>query len=131
MKVVILGAGRRGIRLAKHLVEENKDVIIIDEHAEDVSKAMSKVDCLAITGSGTNLEDMRKAGLNEAHAFIALTGSDETNLVSCGIAASEFRVPLTIASIRNLSYTGANGITNSLMGISHLVNPSQETAQHI
>ena len=131
MKVVILGAGRRGIRLAKHLVEENKDVIIIDEHANDVNKAMAKVDCLAITGSGTNLEDMREAGLKDADAFIALTGSDETNLVSCGIAASEFKVPMTIASIRNLSYTGANGITNSLMGITHLVNPSQETAQHI
>ena len=52
MKVVILGAGRRGIRLARHLVEENKDVIIIDEDADDVNKAMSKVDCLAIKGSG-------------------------------------------------------------------------------
>ena len=43
MKVVILGAGRRGIRLARHLVEENKDVIIIDEDAEDVNTAMAKV----------------------------------------------------------------------------------------
>ncbi|MBR4477418.1 MAG: NAD-binding protein, partial [Spirochaetales bacterium] len=58
MKVVILGAGRRGIRLARHLVEENKDVIIIDEDAEDVNTAMAKVDCLAIKGSGTSLEDL-------------------------------------------------------------------------
>jgi len=131
MKVIILGAGRRGIRLAKHLVEENKDVIIIDEDANDVSNAMSKVDCLAIIGNGTNLEDLKEAGLEEAYAFIALTGSDEINLVSCGIAASEFKVPLTIASIRNLSYGGTNGKAHSLMGISYIVNPSEEAASHI
>lgn len=131
MKVVILGAGRRGIRLARHLVEENKDVIIIDEDVDDVNNAMSRVDCLAVTGSGTNLDDMREAGLADADAFIALTGSDETNLVSCGIAASEFKVPLTIASIRNLSYGGSNGVTHSLMGITYIVNPSEEAASHI
>jgi len=131
MKVVILGAGRRGIRLARHLVEENKDVIIIDEDADDVSTAMAKVDCLAIKGSGTSLEDLSDAGLEDADAFVALTGSDETNLVSSGIAASEFQVPLTIASIRNLSYTGYSGIGNSLMGITHIVNPTQEVAQYI
>ena len=131
MKVVILGAGRRGIRLARHLVEENKDVIIIDEDAEDVNTAMSKVDCLAIKGSGTSLEDLSDAGIDDADVFVALTGSDETNLVSSGIASSEFKVPLTIASIRNLSYTGYSGIGNSLMGITHIVNPTQEVAQYI
>ena len=131
MKVVILGAGRRGIRLARHLVEENKDVIIIDEDADDVNTAMAKVDCLAIKGSGTSLEDLSDAGIDDADAFVALTGSDETNLVSSGIASSEFKVPLTIASIRNLSYTGYSGIGNSLMGITHIVNPTQEVAQYI
>jgi trk system potassium uptake protein TrkA len=131
MKVVILGAGRRGIRLARHLVEENKDVIIIDEDAEDVNTAMAKVDCLAIKGSGTSLEDLSDAGIDDADVFVALTGSDETNLVSSGIASSEFKVPLTIASIRNLSYTGYSGIGNSLMGITHIVNPTQEVAQYI
>lgn len=131
MKVVILGAGRRGVRLARHLVEENKDVIIIDEDMDDVNNAMSRVDCLAVTGSGTNLDDLREAGIEDADAFIALTGSDETNLVSCGIAASEFKVPLTIASIRNLSYGGSNGTARSLMGISYIVNPSEEAAAHI
>ncbi|MBP5161666.1 MAG: Trk system potassium transporter TrkA [Spirochaetales bacterium] len=131
MKVVILGAGRRGIRLARHLVEENKDVIIIDEDVEDVNTAMAKVDCLAIKGSGTSLEDLSDAGIDDADAFVALTGSDETNLVSSGIASSEFKVPLTIASIRNLSYTGYSGIGNSLMGITHIVNPTQEVAQYI
>lgn len=131
MKVLILGAGRRGIRLARRLVEENKDVIIIDEDVDDVNAAMAKVDCLAVTGSGTSLEDLSDAGLADADAFIALTGSDETNLVSSGIAASEFKVPLTIASIRNLSYTGYSGVGTSLMGINHIVNPTQEVAQYI
>ena len=67
----------------------------------------------------------------QGYAKIKLTGSDETNLVSSGIASSEFQVPLTIASIRNLSYTGYSGIGNSLMGITHIVNPTQEVAQYI
>ena len=92
---------------------------------------MAKVDCLAIKGSGTSLEDLSDAGIDDADAFVALTGSDETNLVSSGIASSEFKVPLTIASIRNLSYTGYSGIGNSLMGITHIVNPTQEVAQYI
>ncbi|MBQ2528368.1 MAG: NAD-binding protein, partial [Spirochaetales bacterium] len=97
----------------------------------DVNTAMAKVDCLAIKGSGTSLEDLSDAGIDDADAFVALTGSDETNLVSSGIASSEFKVPLTIASIRNLSYTGYSGIGNSLMGITHIVNPTQEVAQYI
>lgn len=127
MKIIILGAGRRGIRLARHLVEEKKDVVILDEQPEETEKAMRSVDCLAITCNGTNTDDLKNAGVDGADAFIAITGSDETNLVSCGIVSSTFNVPLTIASVRNLSYTK----TDKLMGITHIVNPFQEVAKHI
>lgn len=127
MKTVILGAGRRGVRLARHLVEENRDVVILDEKPANIEKAMSSVDCIGYVCSATSIDDLREAGVGEADAFIALTGSDEINLVSCGIVASTFNVPLTIASVRNLSYTTAD----SLMGISHIVNPYQVVADHI
>jgi len=131
MKVIILGAGRRGRRLARRLVEEQKDVVIIDEDSNSVQQAMTSVDCLAIVGNGTSLEDLSDCGLAEADAFIAVTGSDEENLVSCAIAASEFKVPITLAAIRNISYTGSSGSTTSMMGISHIVNPNIEVARHI
>jgi trk system potassium uptake protein TrkA len=130
MKVVILGAGRRGIRLARHLVDEQKDVIIIDHRASEIEKAMTSVDCLGIVVSGTDAADLKNADLDDADAFIALTGSDEINLVSCGIMAAHFKVPVTIAAVRSLSYS-EKGKGINLLGISHIVNPSQEVAKHI
>ena len=130
MKVVILGAGRRGIRLARHLVDEQKDVIIIDNRASEIEKAMTSVDCLGIVVSGTDATELRNADVGDADAFIALTGSDEINLVSCGIMAAQFRIPVTIAAVRSLSYT-EKGKGINLLGISHIVNPSQEVAKHI
>lgn len=130
MKTIILGAGRRGIRLAKHLSEEKKDVVLIDEDQADVQQAMNKVDCLAVAANGTDIEELREIGLENSDAFIALTGKDETNLVSCGIASSEFGIKLTIAAVRNLSYTGKINAKN-LLGISHIVNPSIEVAKKI
>jgi len=130
MKVVILGAGRRGIRLARHLVEEKKDVVMIDQRASEINRAMTSVDCLGVVASGTDAEELRNAGVSNADAFIALSGSDEINLVSCGIVSAEFGVPLTIAAVRSLSYTEKAKSVN-LLGISHIVNPSQEAARHI
>lgn len=127
MKIVILGAGRRGIRLARFLVEEQNDVILIDDNPTNVSKALTSVDCLAYECSGTDIDDLASLGIDDSDAFIALTGSDETNLVSCGIVSSNFKIPVTIASVRNLSYTN----TDSIMGITHIVNPYQEVARHI
>lgn len=127
MKVVILGAGRRGNRLAKSLVEEQYNVILMDHNSSCVSNALTSVDCLAVQCNGTDIDDLAQAGVADADAFIALTGSDEINLVSCGIVSSHFKVPVTIASVRSLSYTN----TDSLMGISHIVNPYQEVAKHI
>lgn len=124
MKVVVLGAGRRGIRLAKHLIEEKKEVLIIDENPEEVNNAMLKLDCLACVGSGTNIEDLTNAGIDNADVFVSLTNSDETNIVSCAIAASEFHIPVTICVTKEVSYSK----TRNFMGISHIINPFQETA---
>lgn len=131
MKVFILGAGRRGIRLAKRLLEEKNSVVLMDSDPESVNWAMTNIDCLAVEGKGTSIDDLRNAGIEQADVFIALSGSDRTNLISCAIVASEFSVPLTIASIRNYSYSDAPNGHSPIMGINHIVNPSQEVANHI
>lgn len=127
MKVVILGAGRRGKRLAKLLTEEKKDVLIIDQYAEAVKRAMANIDCLAVQANGTNVDELENAGIRDADAFIALTSSDETNLVSCSIASTEFKIPTTICAIKNISYTNKS----NFMGISHIINPFRETARSV
>ncbi|MFA6688674.1 MAG: Trk system potassium transporter TrkA [Sphaerochaetaceae bacterium] len=131
MKIVILGAGRRGFRLAKHLIDEQRDVVIIDSDLERTNAAAARLDCMAVTGSGTDLEVLREAGCESADAFVAVTDSDEINLVSCGLVSSEFHVENTVAAIRNLSYTGTKGLSGSLLGINYIVNPEAEAAQSI
>ncbi len=130
MKVVILGAGRRGLRLARHLIEEKKAVVFLDNNSERCAAASAKLDCLALCGSATDLEMLKEAGCEDADAVIAVTDSDETNLVACGIVASSFKGVMTIAAIRNITYLGS-GISGAVLGISHIVNPEQEAAERI
>lgn len=131
MNVVIIGAGRRGLRLAKHLIEENKNVIFLDSNTERCQQAVSKLDCLAVCGSATDVDKLIEAQVSEADAVIAVTDNDETNLVSCGIVASEFpQVKTTIAAIRSISYLG-KGSHHPILGISYIVNPDQEAANRI
>lgn len=131
MNVVIIGAGRRGLRLAKHLIEEDKNVIFLDSSSERCQQAISKLDCMAVCGSATDVEKLVEAQVREADAVIAVTDNDETNLVSCGIVASEFpEVKTTIAAIRSISYLGSES-HHPILGISYIVNPDQEAANRI
>ena len=131
MRVVILGAGRRGLRLGQHLIEERKSVVFLDSSSERCSAASSKLDCMAICGSATDIDMLREAGCDGAEAVIAVTESDETNLVACGIISSSFRnVGMTIAAIRSISYLGT-GASRDILGITHIVNPEQEASQRI
>lgn len=133
MSVVILGAGRRGTRLARHLIEEKKSVIMIDWDNERCSQIMSKLDLMAICGSATDISVLEEAGAKEAEAIIAVTDSDEVNLVACGIAASNFPQTKTIAAIRGISYLGkeAEDRGGRILGIDHIVNPEEEAAKRI
>ena len=130
MKVVILGAGRRGLRLARHLIEEKKAVVFLDSNSERCAAASAKLDCLALCGSATDIDMLKEAGCEDAEAVIAVTDSDETNLVACGIVSSSFpNVGMTIAAIRSITYLGSG--TGDILGISHIVNPEQEAASRI
>ena len=132
MKIVIIGAGRRGLRLANHLIEEKTQVVFIDSSQESCFQAQQKLDCLAVCGSATDIECLREAGCDTASAVISVTDSDEINLVSCGLVSSQFpEVKKTIATIRSASYLGINKLDSAILGISHIVNPEQEAAQRI
>lgn len=131
MNVLIIGAGRRGLRLAKHLIEEDKNVTFLDSNSSRCQSAVQKLDCMAVCGSATDVDKLIEAGAAEADAVIAVTDNDEVNLVSCGIIASQFKnAETTIAAIRSISYLG-DGMSKPMLGISHIVNPDQEAAHRI
>lgn len=131
MKVVIFGAGRRGLRLARHLIKEKKEVTFLDTSQKNCMAAQSKLDCMAVCGSATDIDKLIEAGCANADAVIAVTNSDETNLVSCGIVSSQWPNVETIAAIRAISYLGTNTYDKKILGITHIVNPEQEAASRI
>lgn len=133
MSVVILGAGRRGTRLARHLIEEKKSVIMVDMDNERCSQIQQRLDCMAICGSATDISVLSEAGAMDAEAIIAVTDSDEVNLVACGIAASAFPSTKTIAAIRGISYLGKDfsDTGGKILGIDYIVNPEEEAAKRM
>ena len=134
MKVLIIGAGRRGLRLARHLIEEKKSVTFLDTSSDRCQSAVSKLDCLAICGSATNIDKLREAGVEDSDIAVAVTDSDEVNLVSCGLIVANFpNVKKTVAAIRSISYLSNEDDehSTSILGISDIVNPDSEAARRI
>ena len=131
MYIVILGAGRVGYMLAKQLIDEGKDVALIEHNTERAKISTNNLDCLVVNGSGTNLETLKKSGIQKADAFISVTQSDEINMIACGIVANEFKKPITIARVRNVDYVDTKLLDESILGIDHIINPDIEASQAI
>lgn len=131
MKIIILGAGRRGSRLGYHLCKEGEEVTFIDRDKDRLDNVLYKLDAMGILGNGTDIEILKEAKCADADIFIAVTGKDETNIVSCGLVASQFPKVKTIAAIKKLGWSGKDEKMGSLLGISELVNPNIVTAKLI
>lgn len=131
MKVVIVGAGAVGLQLAKQLVEEKKDVVLIEQDSERARLASNRLDCLVVNRPGNSLEALREAGVESAEYFIAVTDSDEVNMIACVLVASEFDVPHKIARVRNIDYSSSRVAEHGTIGIDYVVNPEIVAAQAI
>lgn len=131
MIVVILGAGRVGLQLARQLISEHKEVVIIEKdpkRAQDVSR---QLDCLTINDNGNSLEGLQKAGIDRADYFVSVTESDEINMISCALVSSSYEKPVTIARVRNLDYSHTWDKRSGFLGIDHIINPEIEVAHAI
>lgn len=131
MKIVIVGAGDAGFELTKRLVIENKDVIVIEQDPDVASRVSKQLDCKVVTGSGNRMEILRQAGIDKADFFISVTGSDEVNIITCGMVYKEFDVGYTIAGVKNIDYFGTKGADKTFPGIDFIVNPEIEAARKI
>ena len=128
MNIVIVGAGEVGTHIASQLVAEQKDVVIIEKDPECAARASNMIDCLVVTGEGSNVDVLRQAGAENADIFIAATSIDEVNMISCFVAGSAFNTPIKIARVRNVDYMRGGLLKNSSIGIDYLVNPEIEAA---
>ena len=104
MKVIIIGAGEVGFHIASHLSRENKDVIVVDRNPEALRRVSDNLDVQVLQGSGSSPVVLEEAGIGSAEIMLAVTNSDEANLVAC--LAADIISPSTkkLARLRNADY---------------------------
>lgn len=104
MKVLISGAGEVGVALARYLRAEEDEIVLIDKDSERLGNLSEQLDIQTIVGNASYPAVLERAGAEHADVFLAVTGDDETNLVSCGVANSVFHIPKRIARISSAEY---------------------------
>lgn len=100
MKVIILGVGQVGASVAEGLVSEENDITVVDTDAQRLAALQDKLDLRAVVGNAATPATLRNAGAEDADMLIAVTQSDQTNLVACKIAHSVFNIPTRVARLR-------------------------------
>lgn len=131
MKIILVGAGIVGTHIARELTQEQKDIIIIEKNSETARAITNELDCMVINDDGSRLDVLQKVGIKDCDYFIALTGSDEVNMIACGMVASQFENTKTIARVRNPYYGMMLDNHKSFLGIHHIINPEIEAADAI
>ena len=104
MKIIILGAGQVGATLAENLVGEENDITVVDINAEKLRALQDKLDLQVVHGHSAHPDILKKAGAEDADMIIAVTNSDEVNIVACQVAYSIFNTPTKVARIRTNQY---------------------------
>ena len=104
MKIVILGAGQVGGSVAESLVSEHNDITVVDLEPQRLRTLQERLDLRTVLGSGAHPSVLAEAGIEDADLLVAVTQSDETNLVACRIAARLFNVPRRVARVRAPDY---------------------------
>ena len=134
MRVIVCGAGRVGVGIARRLSREGNDVTVIDQSKELIRKVAERLDVRGVVGNGAYPETLEEAGAREADMIIAVTYSDEVNMVACQIAHSLFDVPRKIARVRAQAYLDAKYsdlFTRNHMPIDVVISPEREVSEAI
>lgn len=132
MKILILGAGQVGGTLAENLAKESFDVTLVDDDSEVLQGLSERLDIQTVTGWASHPEVLRRAGADDADILVAVTSSDEVNMIACQVCYSLFRTPTKIARVRSASYLSREGFfSKEHMPIDVLINPEEVVTTHI
>jgi trk system potassium uptake protein TrkA len=127
MSIIIIGAGEVGYHLAQRLSQEKKDVVVIDRDWEKIKRVQNTLDVRAIHGTGGSISLLREAGISEASMVIAVTNSDEVNMISCLVAGVQDKVPKKIARVRDPEYSALFPLFDKEhLDIDLVINPDHE-----
>ena len=130
MKIVIIGDGKVGFKLAVQLSEENYDITLIDQNEGKLKEALNKMDIFCITGNGADVETLKEADVNRADLVIACASTDEMNMLSC-LLAKRLGAKHTIARVRNPVYYRQISMLKEDLHLSMAVNPELAASNEI
>ncbi len=133
MKIIILGAGQVGGSLAENLVGENNDITLVDKNPERLAELQDKFDLRVVQGSASHPLVLEEAGALDADMLVAVTNSDETNMIACQIAFTLFNTPNRVARIRSPEYLAAKEhlFQTDAFPIDHLIAPEELVTRYI
>lgn len=130
MKIVIVGCGKIGATILESLVNEGHDIVAIDSSSAQLSNITDIYDVMGLCGNGADSNTLEEADIGNAEMFIAVTGSDEINMLSCFLAR-KMGAKSTIARIRNPEYNSSLGFMKEQLELSMSINPEYLAAREL
>lgn len=130
MKIVIVGNGKVGQTITEHLSKEGHDIIVIDKNPNVIEELVNTFDVMGVVGNGATLDILKEAEVGKADLLIAVTSSDELNILCC-MVGKKLGVVQTIARVRDPEYSKQIHMMYEELGISMIVNPEMDAANEI
>lgn len=132
MKVIIVGAGEVGYHIASRLALENKDVVVVEKDQDAIKRITDTIDVQVVVGSGSSPVTLNEAGIREAEILLAVTDSDETNLVACLVADAISPHTKKLARLRDAGYDDYHEtFRDNVPHIDTVINPEIEVVKTI
>jgi trk system potassium uptake protein TrkA len=132
MKIIILGAGQVGSSVAEHLAGEANDITVVDTRGSCLQDLQDHFDLRTVHGSASHPDILRRAGAEDADMIIAVTNSDETNMVACQVAYTLFHTPTKIARVRSRAYLEYSQLfAQDALPIDVLISPEQVVIDYV
>ena len=128
LNIIIVGCGKVGATLTEQLCKEGHDITLIDKNVQKMQSLSNLYDVLAITGNGASYNVLKEAGVEDADLIIAVTNSDELNLLCCTIATQVGNCA-AIARVRTPDYSAEVEYLRGRLGLAMIINPELETAK--
>jgi len=127
-RIIVVGAGKVGKTITKRLTDEGHNLVVIDKSESKLEELSNQCDCMLLTGSGASHKTLEEAGITDSDLLIAVTDSDELNLLCCTIA-KQFNPDIsTIARVRNPDYGNEIPYLMNRLAIDRIINPEYEAA---
>ena len=130
MEIILIGCGKVGTALARRLSEEGHSVVVVDTNQSKIETITEELDVMGVTGNGSSIGLLIEAGLEKADVLIAVTGSDELNLLCC-LFAKKVGHCHTVARVRNPAYSQELDFIKQQLGISAIINPELAAAKEM